>query len=563
MPARVDRATSADAVVVLQLDRVGLNLAGHGVFQDVSLTIGERDRIGLVGPNGSGKSSLLKVLEGALALDSGRLSKPRRVRVGRLPQEIELAPGKRLLDEAMMLPPKLAACEADLARVEMELGDESVAADERRLTRALVRQEELLEHYEALGGPRHASTVKRHLAQLGFEERHWDLPADRLSGGQKKLVALLRLALEQPDVILLDEPDNHLDLDAKHRLESFIADYPGAVVIVSHDRYLLDETVSRIAELEGAQLTLYEGNYSAYQTERELARLRQQRLHVAQQKEIARIEESIRRFELWASLVVNERHIKQARSRRKQIERMEASGELVDAVHEARRMELDLRGWRGSQKALEIKDLAMGFGDDLLFAGLDLLVRHGERVGLIGANGAGKSVLFQLVLGSLQALEGRINVGPSTRIGYYAQQHETLDAWLDRTPLERVRDVAPMSEGAAVSFLLKFLFRYEQVRQPVRTLSGGERSRLQLASLVLERPNLLLLDEPTNNLDIPSAEVLESALDDFEGAILVISHDRYFLDRTVDRVAVLVDGDLREHSGGYTDYFEESLSWSS
>jgi ATP-binding cassette subfamily F protein 3 len=547
-------------VVVVQLDRAGLNLAGHRVFQDVSLTVKARDRIGLVGPNGSGKSSLLKVLEGLYVPDSGRLSKPRSVRVRRLPQQVEFAPGKRLLDEAMVLPPELAACEADLARVEAELGDEAVASDERRLTRVLSRQEELLERYEDLGGARHANTVKRHLAQLGFEERHWDLPADRLSGGQKKLVALLQLALEQPDVLLLDEPDNHLDLDAKHRLESFIADHVGAVVIVSHDRYLLDETVTRIAELDAGALTLYEGNYSAYQTERELARLRQQRLHVAQQKEIARIEASIERFELWASMVVNERHIKQARSRRKQLDRMEESGELVGAVRESRRMELDLRGWRGSQKALEIKDLAMGFGDDLLFAGVDLLVRHGERVGLIGANGAGKSVLFQLVLGNMEPLEGIVRVGPSTRIGYYAQEHETLDAWLDRTPLERVRDVAPMSEGAAVSFLLKFLFRYEQVRKPVRTLSGGERSRLQLASLVLERPNLLLLDEPTNNLDIPSAEVLEGALDDFEGAILVISHDRYFLDRTVDCVAVLADGDLGEHSGGYTDYFEESLS---
>jgi ATP-binding cassette subfamily F protein 3 len=168
--------------------------------------------------------------------------------------------------------------------------------------------------------------------------------------------------------------------------------------------------------------------------------------------------------------------------------------------------------------------------------------------------------MLQLLLGKLEPLEGRVAIGPGTRVGYYAQEHETLDAWLDRTPLERIRDVAPMSEGAAVSFLMKFLFRYDQARQPIRTLSGGERSRLQLASLVLQRPNLLLLDEPTNNLDIPSAEVLEAALDDFEGAILVISHDRYFLDRVVDRVAVLEDGDLVEHSGGYTDYFEESLS---
>lgn len=547
-------------MIVTQLDRVHLSIAGHPLFREASWSIQEGDRVGLVGPNGSGKSSLLTLLEGGVEPDQGTISRPRSLRVGRLPQDVVLTAGRTLLEESMVQPPELAACEAGLARVEAELADPSVSTDERKLARVLARQEKLLEEYDSLGGARHASRVREVLAQLGLEERLQDLPVQALSGGQKKLVAIARLVLESPDLLLLDEPDNHLDLDAKHRLESFLTTYPGAVVIVSHDRYLLDETVNRIAELEDGKLTLYEGNYAAYQAERELGRLRQQRLHADQQKEIARIEASIRRFELWASMVVNERHIKQARSRRKQIERMEASGELVDAVRERRRMELDLRGSRGSVKALEITDLAMGFDGDLLFAGLDLLIRHGERVGLLGGNGAGKSVLFQLVLGGLAPLDGTVKVGPSTRIGYYAQEHETLEAWLDRTPLERVRDIAPMSEGAAVAFLLKFLFRYEQVRQPIRTLSGGERSRLQLAGLVLEKPNLLLLDEPTNNLDIPSAEVLETALEDFEGAILVISHDRYFLDRVVDRVALLADGDLVHFAGGYTDYFEEALA---
>jgi ATP-binding cassette subfamily F protein 3 len=543
-------------MLVLQLDRVSLSLAGHTILRDVSWQLGERDRVGFVGPNGAGKSSLLSLLVGELSADSGQLTRPRNVSIGHLPQQVSLDPDVTALQAALVLPPELAACEAELERVEEEISDPQVGADERKLTRVLARQEALLGRYEALGGSRHANRVRELLTQLGLDRSQWDLPTSALSGGQQKLVALARLAAEGPDVLLLDEPDNHLDLASKHRLEGFITAYEGAVVLVSHDRYLLDETVDAIAELEGAKLTHYKGNYTAYQTERELARLRQQHLHEAQQKEISRIEASIARFELWASLVVNERHIKQARSRRKQLGKMEASGELVDAVRDGRRMKLELAGWRGSDKALELVDVAMGFGDDLLFAGIDLLVRHGERIGLIGANGAGKSVLFQLVLGRLAPIEGSIAIGPSTRVGYYAQQHETLDAWLDRTPLERVRDVAPMTEGAAVSFLLKFLFRYEQVRQPIRTLSGGERSRLQLAALVLERPNLLLLDEPTNNLDIPSAEVLEGALDGFEGAIVVISHDRYFLDRVVDRVAVLEAGDLTEYAGGYTDYHE-------
>jgi ATP-binding cassette subfamily F protein 3 len=217
-------------------------------------------------------------------------------------------------------------------------------------------------------------------------------------------------------------------------------------------------------------------------------------------------------------------------------------------------MGLQLDGWRGSSKALEIKQLSMAFGDDPLFLDLNFLLRHGERVGLVGPNGAGKSVLFKLILGQLSPLEGDIKIGPSTQIGYYSQEHQTLQNWLRRTPIELVRDLQRVNEGEAVAFLLKFLFRYEQTRQPIGTMSGGERSRLQLACLMLQQPNLLLLDEPTNNLDIPSVEVLERALDDFDGALLVISHDRYFLDRTVDRIAELEDGDLTECDGGYTDY---------
>jgi ATP-binding cassette subfamily F protein 3 len=379
---------------------------------------------------------------------------------------------------------------------------------------------------------------------------------DTLSGGQKKLVALARLVADSPSVLLLDEPDNHLDLDAKRRLESFINSYDGAVVIVSHDRYLLDEVATQIAELDKGVLTIYKGNYTAYAMERELRRLRQQQMHIAQQKRIQQIEAAIHEWELKARADLSERHARQARSRRKMLARMEERGEIIEKITERRLMELQIDGWRGSTKALEVRKLAMGFDDDLLFTDLNFLVRHGERIGLIGPNGAGKSVLFRIILGQNQPLDGEVRIGPSTRVGYYSQEHETLGEWLDRTPLDCIRDVKPMSEGEAVSFLLKFQFKYEQVRMLVGTFSGGERSRLQLAVLMLQNPNLLLLDEPTNNLDIQSVEALESALEDFEGAILTISHDRYFLDRIADRLIELDDGTLRSFEGGYTDYLE-------
>jgi ATP-binding cassette subfamily F protein 3 len=541
---------------IISISNITINHAGRLIFRELTWALGDRDRVGMVGPNGAGKSSLLRAIMGEVQPDTGSITRLRGTTVGYLPQMVDLPPGLTLLQAALIPPPELAAVEAELRRLEARLGNPDVYEDERRLARALEQHEAALRQYDRLGGPRHESRVRELLAHLGFTADDYDLPTETLSGGQKKLVMLARLAAEMPSALLLDEPDNHLDLDAKHRLERFICDYPGAVVIVSHDRYLLDGAVTRIAELEDGRLTVYTGNYSVYATERELRRLRQQQTYIVQQKRIQQIEQAIREWELKARNDLNERHARQAASRRKMLARMEERGEIIDRVIDRRPMELALNGWRGSTKALEIVDLTMGFEDDLLFCGLNLLVRHGERVGLIGPNGAGKSVLFRLILGQLQPLEGMIKIGPSTRIGYYSQEHQTLSGWLGRTPLDRVRDVRPMSEGEAVSFLLKFQLKYDQLRMPVGTMSGGERSRLQLAALMLEQPNLLLLDEPTNNLDIPSTEALESALDDFNGAILTISHDRYFLDRTVDRVVALDDGALADFPGGYTDYLQ-------
>lgn len=539
---------------IINIERITINHAGRLIFKDLTWAIGDHDRVGLVGPNGAGKSSLLKAIVGQVQPDRGKITRMRGVTIGYLPQEPEVTPGRTLIAEAMTLPPELAEADSQLTRIESQLADPAVYGDDSKLARALERQEKLLAEYERLGGLSHESRIREILAHLGFTEADYDLPTDTLSGGQKKLVALARLAAERPSVLLLDEPDNHLDLDAKRNLESFIRNYDGGVVIVSHDRYLLDQAVTQIAELDNGEMTVYEGNYTAYALERELRRLRQQQMYAAQQKRIQQIEAAIHEWEMKARADLNERHARQAASRRKMLARMEERGEMIERVTERRLMELQIDGWRGSNKALEIKNLAMGFGDDLLFVDLNTLIRHGERVGLVGPNGAGKSVLFRLILGQYEPLEGEIKIGPSMRVGYYSQEHETLGDWWERTPLERIRDVRPMSEGEGVSFLLKFQFKYEQVRMPIKTFSGGERSRLQLAVLMLENPNLLLLDEPTNNLDIQSVEALESALEDFEGVILTISHDRYFLDRMVDRVIELDNGALRSFEGGYTDY---------
>ncbi|MCA9935561.1 MAG: ABC-F family ATP-binding cassette domain-containing protein, partial [Anaerolineales bacterium] len=412
----------------------------------------------------------------------------------------------------------------------------------------------LLVQFEQMGGPRYESQVKEALTRLGMDAAQWDTPTEFLSGGQKKLVMLAKLLVQQPKLLLLDESDNHLDIPSKRHLEQIIQQYAGCVVIISHDRYLLDEVATHIAELENGRLTLYPGNYTAYANERELRRLRQQQLYAAQQKEIARIEAAIKRFELWASLVVNERHIRQARSRQKMLDKMDK----VEKVAEARRMSLDLQGWRGSNKTIELVNVVKRFDNGrTLYNRINLTIWHGERVGLVGPNGAGKSMLLRQLLNPEQISGGEVKIGPSNKIGYYAQEHETLN--YEQDLISAIRQTAPVARETAVAFLLRFLFTYDQMQQPIAKLSGGERSRLQLAKLVLERPNLLLLDEPTNNLDIASIEVLEETLDEFVGAILVISHDRYFLDKVVDRIVELRDGRLTEFLGGYTDYLAETL----
>ena len=547
-------------MIVVNLDRITHSYGTHIVLDGLSWEVKAGQKIGLVGPNGAGKTTLLRVIAGEIKPDAGFVFRHASARIGYLAQEPLLDLDRTVWQEIMSAAEDLVRVEVELRRLEARMAEPDVYGDEAALERVLAAHARAQAEFERHDGYRYESRAREALVTLGVQATDFDLPVSALSGGQKKLVGLAKLLAAGADLLLLDEPDNHLDLNGKARLERFMASFPGTVVIVSHDRYLLDETVGLVAELEDRRLTLYQGNYSAYAVEKKLRQLRQQQMYEAQQKEIARIEAAIARFELWASMVVDERHARQARSRHKMLERMDR---VEKPVMERRRMGLELDGWRGSQKVLEIVDLEKVYpaaGDPAdtekaVLAGVDLLLWHGERAGLLGSNGSGKSVLFRCVLGREEPTGGLIKVGPSVRVGYYAKEHETLDP--DKTLIEEVRQVRPMYEQQAVSLLGRFLFPYEMVRNRVRDLSGGERSRLQLAKLMLSDANFLLLDEPTNNLDLPSCEVLEEALDEFQGTVLVISHDRYFLDRVVERVVDLEDGTLTEYAGGYTYYSEQ------
>ena len=537
-------------MIVVSLNTVSLVLGARPIFRDLSWEIQHDQRVGLIGPNGAGKSSLLKLVTGEYEAESGgQVVKARGVTIGYLAQEPQLDPDQSAFEAALAGNPRIAELEVALNQLEARLGQPAVYSDERALARLLEQQQHLVEEYQALGGDHYAGRVREILRGLGLSDDDCARRVSLLSGGQKKLVGLARLLLARPSVLLLDEPDNHLDLACKAYLEHMIQTYPGAVVIISHDRYLLDAVVTHIVEIEDGHLTTFTGDYSAYRLDKDERLARQEQLYRVQQREISRIEAIIKRYAIWAKVYDNEAFAKRAQSVQKRLDKMET---IDKPVLEPRRMDLALSGWRGSNKVLEITALRKSFGSATPLRGVDLLLRHGDRVGVIGANGAGKSVLLRSIIGDIMPDAGEVRLGPSVQMGYYAQEHETLNP--EQTPMQAVRGAASITEEGAVSFLRKYLFAYRQSSQRIGLLSGGERSRLQLALLVLSGANFLLLDEPTNNLDIASAEVLEDALTDFEGTVLVISHDRYFLDRTISRLVELKEGRLTEHLGNYADF---------
>lgn len=540
---------------IVRIDQVGIAFLKEAIFENLSWDILDDRVVGLIGPNGCGKSTLLKLIHGDLNPDDGHIHRHGDLKIGYLPQEPILNDDVSVWDEVYGAHEALFDAEEKLSMIEMRLALPEVYEDEKKLANALHSQETLLEEISNLGGNNYEGRVRTILCDLGFSEVEMQLKNAFLSGGQKKLVGLAKILITQPNLLLLDEPDNHLDLKGKAILENFINSFKGGVILVSHDRYLLDIVVHEIAELSQGEINLFKGNYSEYVAEKEMRLARQQKVFDTQQKEKARLEASAKRLLIWGREHDNEKFIKRGKNILKRIEHMD----LVDKpILEPDRMGLQLKGWRGSNKVLQLKEVDKVFGvseeqdEKILFMGADLTIWHGDRIGLVGENGVGKSVLFRMIQEEEPVSGGEIVLGPSVAIGFYAQEHETLSA--EMTLIETIRDAVPYSEEKAVAFLKKFLFTYAQCQSKVNTLSGGERSRLQMALVMLSGANFLLLDEPTNNLDIIAAEVLEDALDAFEGTLLVISHDRYFLDRIAKKIVAIEDLCLAEYTGNYSDY---------
>jgi len=532
------------------------------VFRDVSLQLSAGDHVALVGPNGAGKTTLLKILAGLESPDAGSVAVARGRRVGYLPQEATLSSGQTLYAEALTAFAHLQAMQAELHRLEQAMaqasqtGQDGDPAEGRNLADLLEQYATLSASFERAGGYTYESETARVLGGLGFSVADFATPVEHLSGGQKTRAALAKLLLAAPDVLLLDEPTNHLDLAATEWLEDYLVHWKGSLVVVAHDRRLLDAVAGKVWELAFGRLEEYPGNYTTY-TQLRAERLERRRTEYAtQQAFIAKTEDFIRRYGAG-------QRSKEARGREKRLARLERLARPQDIA--SLRLRFDLTtGLRSGDIVLATKGLVIGYQrESPLFTIPDLVVRRGERVALLGPNGCGKTTFLKTILGEVPPLPlplpykergDQVRLGASLQPGYYAQTHEGLN--LEATVLDEVFELLPNLERAR-TFLGRFLFSGDDVYKRVGDLSGGERSRVALARLTLERANFLLLDEPTNHLDILSQEVLEDVLGDFNGTLLFVSHDRYFIDALATQLWVVEDGRLVVHAGNYTDYLEE------
>ena len=541
-------------MIKLRLDKVTFSYPSKPILHEVSCQVQE-GCYGVIGSNGSGKTTLLKLILGDLVPDSGFIVRDNRLSCAYMAQEVDLDQEATAYDVVLQGANRILTLEAELHAMETQFADPAYYTNEKRLGSLIEKQEALLSKYHDLGGAGLEGRIRTLLAEIGFAEHEMDLKVQNLSGGQKKLLGLARIIIGRPDILLLDEPDNHLDLDGKEMLQNLIQNFHGSVVIVSHDRYFLDMVVDEIIEVEAGKINQYPGNYSEYMFEKRLRLERQAEIYQAQQKEITRLEQAAKRLLMWGKVYDNEKFSNRGKAILKRLDRM---GKIDKPRLESDQIEINLGGWRGSEKVLEITGLVKSFsagggkGEVHILKNVNLLLRYRDRVGMIGPNGIGKSLLMRMIRDEEPFDSGEIRIGPSIKPAYYAQEFETLDPRLSL--LETICKAGNFSESRGVAFLKKFLFVYEQRDTPVTALSGGERARLQIALITLSGANLLLLDEPTNHLDIPSCEVLEDALQTFDGTILAISHDRYFLDRIANRIVVLQGNGTSEFLGNYSDY---------
>lgn len=511
------------------------------IFSKVNFSIENNARIGLVGPNGAGKTTLLKIMTGRQEASQGEFTVNKGIELGYIAQEHDFDEEKSIWEEMLTVFQPLIDQGQQLEKLQYAIADHPEDED------LLRRLDQAQYNFEQAGGYTYQAEIKSMLNGFNFPEATWNKQIASLSGGEKTRLSFVKLLLKKPPLLLLDEPTNYLDLDTLDWLEAFLKNYPGAILTVSHDQYFLDHLATQIFELQHGELTVFKGNYSQYLAQRELRDQQQEAAYEKQQEEIKREEEFIQKNIVRASTT------KQAQSRRKALEKME----LVDPPKHKSKVRIKFDSARPSGKeVLILKDLAVGYPDKTMLKDISFQINKGDRVAIIGQNGIGKSTLLKTVMKQLPVKSGAIKYGASLDIGYYDQELQVLD--YSKTVIDTIWDRhKDMNEKDIRSILASFLFTAKDIDKQVSQLSGGQRARLTLTVLSMEHNNFLLMDEPTNHLDLDAKEVLEKALADYDGTLLFVSHDRYFINKLANKIVVAKDGQAKIYEGNYTYYLNE------
>ncbi|MGM0437153.1 MAG: ribosomal protection-like ABC-F family protein [Bacillota bacterium] len=539
---------------VLNLNNIEKNYGLTKVLKNFSMTINDKEKIGLIGPNGSGKTTLFKIIAGEESYSSGNLSIRNGTSIGYLSQMPDLDDENTLYDELMKVFSKVIKMKNKISQMEKEISKlGNKANSDSKLNKLLKDYSELQHKFENKGGYSYKSEIKKVAVGLGFTLEELDKKVYTFSGGEKTRLGLVKLLLSKPDLLLLDEPSNHLDIPSIQWLENYLNDYQGAVVIISHDRYFLDNVVSRIVEIKNGKEEVYNGNYSYYLEERK--RRYEKRLHEyeVQQKKINDLKESIKRLKRWGNRSDNAKLHKRAESMQKRLDKMD---KIEKPTLGGPKMNLSFNIEKlGGNEVLKIKNLNKNFSKENILKDINLNIYRGEKSAIIGKNGTGKSTILKIISGEMTADSGIYKIGQNVRMGYYSQEFDGFNP--EDNLISALRRERAMTEGEARNLLAAFLFRNDEVFKKIKDLSGGEKSRLRLLQLMQGDYNFLVLDEPTNHLDLASREVLEDALKQYPGTILVVSHDRYFLNKIIDYTYELENGSLEKYFGNYDYYWKK------
>ena len=537
-------------MIILSCNNLTKSFGVESILENISFTVNEGDKIGVIGVNGTGKTTLFKIISGIYGYDSGEIYTSKDCEIGYLEQNTNFYSDNTIFTEVLEVVSNLIKMEEYLRKMECEISDKSSETNSPDLQKLMDNYSHKLELFQNSNGYGYKSEAKGVLKGLGFNDDELEKPIKILSGGEKTRVLLAKLLLKKPTLLLLDEPTNHLDSDALEWLELFLKQYKGTVILISHDRYFLDQSVNRIFEIHNKKLKAYNGNYSYYVEKSAIDKEIERKTYEDQQKEIKKQEESIERLKAYG----REKHLKRARSKEKALSKIEV---LDKPDGERKRAKIKfIPAVESGNDVLAVRDVEMSFPDKVLFKDLNLDIYRGEKVALIGPNGAGKSTLFKIIMNELDPIQGEVKFGTNVNTAYFHQEQKTLN--LDNTVIDEIWDANPhLTQTEVRNMLGAFLFENEDVFKRISSLSGGERARVAILKLILSQSNFLLLDEPTNHLDIDSKEVLEEALVNYTGTIFTISHDRYFLNKVVDKILVLDENGVTEYLGNYDYYIEK------